>query len=78
MNIFILPLFWEKTYTDKCRRFLMGRLSFSVRNSEQWPQTGKVTVILHPPWDSWDQCHTCSFIARFCRATLSRDKIASV
>jgi len=23
-------------------------------------------------------CHTCNFIARFCRATLSRDKIASV
>jgi len=25
-----------------------------------------------------DRCHTCNFIARFCRATLSRDKIASV
>jgi len=25
-----------------------------------------------------DRCHTCNFIARFCRATLSRDKIASM
>ena len=25
-----------------------------------------------------DRCHTCDFIARFCRATLSRDEIASV
>jgi len=25
-----------------------------------------------------DRCHTCDFIAKFCRATLSRDKIASV
>jgi len=25
-----------------------------------------------------DRCRTCDFIARFCRATLSRDKIASV
>ena len=25
-----------------------------------------------------DRRHTCNFIARFCRATLSRDKIASV
>jgi len=25
-----------------------------------------------------DRCHTCNFIARFCRATLSRDKIANV
>jgi len=25
-----------------------------------------------------DRCHTCEFIARFCRATLSHDKIASV
>jgi len=23
----------------------------------------------------WDRCHTCNFIARFCCATLSRDKL---
>jgi len=23
-----------------------------------------------------DRCHTCNFIAPFCRATLSRDKVA--
>jgi len=28
--------------------------------------------------DDLDRCRTCNFIARFCRATLSRDKIASV
>jgi len=27
---------------------------------------------------SLDRCHTCNFISRFCRTTLSRDKIASV
>ena len=28
--------------------------------------------------DPLDRCHTCDFIARFCRATLLRDKIANV
>jgi len=28
--------------------------------------------------ESSNRCHTCDFIARFCRATLSRDEIASV
>jgi len=27
--------------------------------------------------ESWDQCYTCNFFARFCRATLSLDKVAA-
>jgi len=40
----------------------------------------KVIAILYIAPIYWflDRCHTCNFIARFCSATLSRDKVASV
>jgi len=42
------------------------------------PIIGNLTSLKGWNAKTLDRCHTCNFVARFCRATLSRDKIASV
>jgi len=44
--------------------------------SNNFKETSAYSKLL--PYRLLDRCHTCNFIARFCRATLSGDKIASV
>ena len=67
------PDFWRRPRNNG---FCLDRLASALR-PKFWPRLG-LTSVLDRCTSVLDRCHTCNFIARFCRATLSRDKIASV
>jgi len=79
--------YWGRVTCTQCMRcglLLSGCLSVCVLgtrvsctkplNRSRCRLGGWLTCLRHMK----DRCHTCNFIARFCRATLSRDKIARV
>ena len=61
-------ILWKSVKISQCYRQFKGGNFF--RHSAQWSASATAgTVVLVP-------CHTCDFVERFCRATLTRDKIA--
>jgi len=55
-------------WTDRCKRPLKGLVITSKSAASRGPSAPAEFLAL-----DLDRCHTCDFIARFCRSTLSSD-----